>query len=93
MPASEKGCENVTDLRVVRPAISLFQWLLELGLANGCRLDDSDLGTSVCNAKTWFATPQALAGSGGAEVASECTQVEDLGHQRGSLRSSGAEVR
>jgi hypothetical protein len=23
--ASEKGCENVTDLRVVRPAILLFQ--------------------------------------------------------------------
>ena len=32
MSASEKGCENVTDLRVVRPAMSLFQWdLLEFG--------------------------------------------------------------
>jgi len=26
MSASEKGCENVTDVRVVRPAMSLFQW-------------------------------------------------------------------
>jgi hypothetical protein len=52
MPASEKGCENVTDLRVVRPAISLFQQLLDLGLAYGCRLDDLD----------WARTQQGIVG-------------------------------
>jgi hypothetical protein len=76
MSASEKGCENITDLRVVRPDMCLFQQ------------DFLIVQRLVWNADLthWAAI---IAGNWRAEIASECTQADGPTHEHSRARATG----